>query len=311
MDSNWHELNFRPAQPDDAPIVLELMKECETAEYGEPDADLEDLLHDWDSTDLARDSWLVFGPNQDLVGYGIVMPWFHSLRYDFFVAPSIESPALGLELLQRCDRRSQEIHKGSPGEIPTSITCYIAHVNQRDRASLEMNGFKLDCYHFQMQITLTDQLPGVEWSAGIEVRNTIPGKDDRTIHELIERAFERPGRQPTSFEDWSNAMLREDIFDPSLWFLAFDGSELVGACLCFEYPQEGWVRQLGVHPRWQGKGLGKALLRQAFTSFQARGYDKVGLTVNAQNASANIFYQKAGMQPIRQFEQHEKNLLTS
>ena len=105
-------------------------------------------------------------------------------------------------------------------------------------------------------------------------------------------------------------MTRADIFDPSLWFLAFEGDAMVGACLCFEYPVEGWVRQLGVLPSWRGKGLGSALLRQAFYSFRKRGFDKVGLTVDAQNENAYLFYQRLGMRRVRQYEQHEKPIPT-
>ena len=31
--------------------------------------------------------------------------------------------------------------------------------------------------------------------------------------------------------------------ESDLWFLAYYGDELVGAALCFDYPQRGWVRQ--------------------------------------------------------------------
>ena len=101
-------------------------------------------------------------------------------------------------------------------------------------------------------------------------------------------------------------MLRADIFDPTFWFLAYEADELVGACLCYEYPQEGWVRQLAVTPDWRNKGLGSALLRHAFYKFQQRGYSRVGLTVDSENPHAHLFYQRLGMQRVRQYEQHEK-----
>jgi mycothiol synthase len=175
---------------------------------------------------------------------------------------------------------------------------------------VEANGFNLVKHHFQMQIQMTDRMPTPTWPADIQVRNAIPAEDDETIHALIETAFARHGRIPSSFEDWQRAMMRADIFDPSLWFLAFEGERLVGGCLCYEYPGLGWVRQLGVLPGWRGKGLGSALLRQVFYSFQQRGFDKVGLSVDSENGKAYLFYQRLGMQRIRQYEQYEKTIPT-
>jgi mycothiol synthase len=311
MEYTPQDLHYRACQRGDAGRVLDLIIRCETAEYGEPDSSLEDLLHDWDSTDLPRDSWLAHTLAGELVGYALVMPWFGDLRYDFFVSPGWEAPDLGIALLERCEQRGQMIAAETPEDRPTNVTCYCAHANRRDRQSLEASGFQLVKYHFQMQIRMESEMPPPRWPAGIAVRTAVSGEDYRRIHALIETAFARPGRTRSKFEDWSDAMLRADIFDPSIWFLACEGAALVGACLCYEYPELGWVRQLGVHPCWRGKGLGSALLRQAFHAFQGRGFEAVGLTVDAENENAYIFYQRLGMRRVRQFEQHEKPLPAS
>ena len=113
MEHSIQDLHFRNARLEDAEIVFELMKRCEIAEYGEHDSDLEDLIHDWDSTDLSLETWLVHTPGGELIGYGSAMPWFGSLRYDFFVDPRWDSPDLGIDLLERCDRP----RPGDPGRI--------------------------------------------------------------------------------------------------------------------------------------------------------------------------------------------------
>ncbi|MGB0387557.1 MAG: GNAT family N-acetyltransferase [Ardenticatenaceae bacterium] len=105
-------------------------------------------------------------------------------------------------------------------------------------------------------------------------------------------------------------MMRPNIFDPGLWFLALAGEELIGACLCFAYTEEGWVRQLGVTPKWQRKGIGSALLRHAFGEFKKRGFDKVGLAVEADNLNAYTLYQKVGMKRIRQYDEYKKQIET-
>ena len=71
--------------------------------------------------------------------------------------------------------------------------------------------------------------------------------------------------------------------------MAVAGGDIVGACLAFAYPAMGWVRQFAVDEAWRRKGTGTALLCHAFGIFQKRGYDRAGLTVEAdRGASAKI-----------------------
>lgn len=55
---------------EDAPAVVDLMNAHDLAETGEQDSSLEDLVADWTIPrfDLARDAWLVIGPDRRLVG---------------------------------------------------------------------------------------------------------------------------------------------------------------------------------------------------------------------------------------------------
>ena len=86
-------------------------------------------------------------------------------------------------------------------------------------------------------------------------------------------------------------MMRPDTFAADLWFLGIAGEQVVGACLCLEYPGQGWVRQLGVAETSRRKGLGTALLLHAFGEFRAF-----------------TFYQRVGMKRIRQYDEYEKPL---
>ena len=245
---NLNELNYRSVEVSDTAAIFDLVIECEQAEYGSHDSSMEDLLHDLESTDPASDSWLVFNSEGVLIGYALLMPWFGNLRYDFFITPSWQDPNLGTELLRHCDQRAKAMLTESPQNDPVNAVCYIANVNERDRKSVIASGFSLSKHIFQMQIEMTESIPEPRWPDGISIRNVNPGKDDKSVHELIETAFSRPDRTPSRFDEWQNAMLRSDIFDPTLWFLATYEDELVGACLGYEYPEQGWVRQLGVIP---------------------------------------------------------------
>jgi ribosomal protein S18 acetylase RimI-like enzyme len=105
-------------------------------------------------------------------------------------------------------------------------------------------------------------------------------------------------------------MMRSEIFAADLWFLGVAGREIVGACLCYEYPGQGWVRQLGVAEPWRERGLGTALLLHAAGEFRQRGLDQVDLTVESLNPGAYAFYQRFGMKRVRQYDEYARPILS-
>jgi ribosomal protein S18 acetylase RimI-like enzyme len=300
------ELGFRSPRLEDAQQTLELMERCDVHDYGEPDSDMEDLIHGWGQIDLEQDAWLAFTPGGQLVGYAVVLPWGKDVWYDFYVDPSWEGEELGSALLARCEKRGVTFaaERGAASEV--FARTFIAHVSQQDQGIAKEAGFEPGRYFFQMQIELAGELPEVEWPEGVSVRNAIIGQDEGEIYELIQEAFEQPGRERPSFEAWKDFALREDIFDPELWFLAVAGGEIIGACLCYAYSAFGWVRQLGVDGGWRRKGIGGALLRQAFASFKRRGFDKAGLSVESRRPDAYAFYQRVGMKVAKQYDEYAK-----
>jgi ribosomal protein S18 acetylase RimI-like enzyme len=307
MQDPRRSLIYRPARTEDAGLVLALQRRSDIEDYGEPDSDLAELLQDWELVDLTVDTWLVFSKKGALVGYAAVIPRGSRLQHDFYTSPTWSGKALGLELLAWCEGRSRahlaRVRKDSWG----SAVCYIAHVNKKHAQILRETGYSLEKYHFQMRMDLAGPLVEPVWPAGLSIRNVKPDGDMRTIHHLIQSAFARPGRTPQLFEEWEAHMARASDFDPGLWFLAFDGGNLVGACLCYAYEELGWVRQLGVAASWRRRGLGSALLRHAFITFKTLGFQEVGLGVEAANPAAYAFYQKIGMVRARQYDEFIKN----
>jgi ribosomal protein S18 acetylase RimI-like enzyme len=304
------DLTFRHPGVDDAQQTHDLMVRCDVSEYGEPDSSLDDLLYDWKRINLNHDAWLAFTPQGDLVGYGAVLPWVGGLRYDFYTDPSWQREDLGQALVARCEERGLSLAQERQETTQVLARTYVAHTNQRDQELVERAGFRRVKYHFQMQVQMETPPPGPQWPAGISVRTFAPGPDDAPVYELIQAAFDWPGRTPPTFEAWQSFMMRPDIFEADLWFLGMSGKDIVGACLCFEYPEYGWVRQLGVAESWRRKGLGTALLRHTFGEFKRRGYDRVGLAVESGNPRAYSFYQKIGMQRVRQYDEYEKPIET-
>jgi 3-isopropylmalate/(R)-2-methylmalate dehydratase large subunit len=58
------------------------------------------------------------------------------------------------------------------------------------------------------------------WPEGITGRTVDLAQDAPTIHQIVQIAFALPGRPPQTYEEWYKFILRADIFQPDLWFLA-------------------------------------------------------------------------------------------
>ncbi len=219
---------------------------------------------------------------------------------DFYTLPRPDKLALSISLLQMCEARAKELQA-------QKVMTFLPHVNQVDRQAVEAAGFKAERYHFRMQIEFDAPPPAPKWPEGIELCTIAPGQDDRRVYDFIQEAFERPGRTPPPFEQWRDFMMRPDHFSPKLWWLAFYQGKLVGANLCFDYPQHGWVRQLGVAPPLRKQGLGGALLLHCFGVFYARGHKQVALGVDSENERAVHFYEGVGMHCVRQYDEYHKS----
>jgi ribosomal protein S18 acetylase RimI-like enzyme len=301
---NYH---FRRPKPEDVQTVFDLIVACDVAEYGEPDTDLEDIQSGWEDADLSKDAWLVSDDAGTLVGYAAVFSRFDRFTFDTYIHPDHITAELRRGLLDLCEQRAQEMLQTEKLDSGKAIL-YTAHSNHALNQFVQEAGFSLEKYHYQMQIEMDAPPPAPNWPAGSTLRNFVPGKDDRATFDFIQAAFDRPGRTPPSYEDWHSFMVAHQLFDPELWFLLLDGEETIGAALCFDYTQTGWVRQLGVSPARQRQGIGAALLQHVFGVFYRRGKARVGLAVESENPNAIAFYERVGMSPLRQYDEYQKYL---
>lgn len=58
----------------------------------------------------------------------------------------------------------------------------------------------------------------------------------------------------------------------------------------------GWIYDILVLPEHRGKGIGEALMRHAIRVSREKGFEQVGLMVNAKNKVAGSLYEKLGFQ---------------
>jgi ribosomal protein S18 acetylase RimI-like enzyme len=154
--------------------------------------------------------------------------------------------------------------------------------------------------------------------AGILIRRADPHTELEAVYLALEDSFrDHFGFEQQPFEKgfahFKHEMIDEPGYDPDYWFVAVDGSEIAGVCICRPVDSEdagsGWVGDLGVRRAWRKKGLGNLLLMSAFAAFHARGQARAALGVDATSLTGALrLYERAGMRVVRQFDQFEKEL---
>jgi mycothiol synthase len=299
---------------DDIQAVFDLSLACDMADNGLVDFTLEELRMSWLAPDfnLATDAWIVTTQDHKIVAYAETGQRQHAKIFAWVrVHPDYRGQGLEQYLIHLTDARArQHIVQAAP-HVRVTIRNGSSHNNQAFAHILEQEGYTYTRSFWRMEIDMVKAPPAPEIPEGIAIRTMHPG-EERAVYELDEEAFQDHwGHMPTTFEEWEHWSVKYSTFDPSLWFMAFDDGKLAGGAFC-SYEKElglGWVSTLAVRRPWRRKGLGLALLRQAFGEFYRRGIRKAGLGVDSQNLTgATRLYERAGMYVALQFDSYEKEL---
>ena len=153
----------------------------------------------------------------------------------------------------------------------------------------------------------------VPTSTGLEMRPREAGQERLTYDASTDSFRDHWGFEPRPYDDWARLHIESATADASLQFLAWDGDEIAGVCLCASHqsgqPGFGWVDALGVRQPWRRRGLALALLTHSFAAFRARGFDRVGLGVDAESTTGALeLYDRAGMHIDKRQDTYERTL---
>lgn len=187
-----------------------------------------------------------------------------------------------------------------------------AHGEQAAAGEWAMSlGFTRSRVLWQMRRSLHAPLPTVSLPEGFRLRSFEPGIDDETWVEINHRAFADHPEQGT----WTLADLRHRMAEP--WFSAAGflvavtdsplgvSGAVDGQMVGFHWTKVhgvahhahealGEVYVVGVDPRWQGHGLGRALTLAGLHHLRSLGLSQAMLYVEATNSVAIDLYSSIG-----------------
>ena len=283
-------MNLRPAREADFTAIAAFLAADEELLLGRPSRLAETDIRAWlHRTDLATGSWL-FEEDGRIAAFGWVEPHGEVGVAVGIVGEGAKGRGLGSELVERSERALRDagvsrIHAIALAADPSAAGLLAAH------------GYREVRRFWEMTIDLGEPPPEPELPAAMRIE-TFTEADARPFHDALDEAFrDHWEHHSRPFEQWWEERSGAPDFDPTIWFLVRDGDEV--AAVTRNDPNRnggGWIGALGVRPAWRGRGLGKALLLHSFRAFHARGAARVGLGVDAENATgATKLYESVGM----------------
>lgn len=312
---DMQDFQVRSLTLDDMGSLMQLLVADDIALFGESVQTEERVRTSWQTLNfhLETDSWGMFTLDGQLIAAARVEGKASIFFYPFAcVHPDYTGRGIGTYLLHQMEQWIVEHMHLAPENARVLSGVGTSDKNSAAQQLFEHEGYTIIRRYWNMEIEMNEPPPSPQWAEGITVRIFIRGQDDRPVFEMIEEAFQDHwGHLPSTFESWEHDRLNTSRFDPTLWFLACEGSRIVGGALC-SYNKEkkrGRVNQLGVLRPWRHKGVGMSLLLHAFNEFYHRGTYRVDLGVDSQNLTGAVrLYERAGMHVTRETIAYEKEM---
>jgi mycothiol synthase len=313
---------IRDATADDATLIAEIVNEVMVAESGLPWTTVEETRDDLRSPgrDPTVPNVLLLERDGAPVGYlnisldaGTASP----VELFAYVRPHVWGRGLSAWLLRLGEGRvRRRVQPEGAGERRPVLQVARFTGNEVAGRLFEALGYAYVRTFWMMRIGLENAPPAPRVPAGVAIRTFEPGRDEAAVHAALAEGFaEHWGSAFPAFEEWRHREIEGEgsEFDPSLWFLATEGDEVVGAASCRARSPRAddiaVVGELAVRKRWRRRGIGLALLQTAFGAFHDRGIPGAELGVDSENATgATRLYESAGMRVAFSWEFWEKQM---
>lgn len=302
---------------DDIDTVVELERLCVAAGVSTGPSTAVDLRRHWDDPHRqdGDEDTLVVAADGRVVGY---LEYFQAepftvFEFEAYVDPAhVEITDALLEVAEAKARQGLQLAQDGERVVLHGYTVSTSHDLQR---LLTERGFAHTRNGLTMRIELSEQPPQPVWPPGVAVHRFVPGQDERAVWETMEASWQDQwGYSPMSFEEFVYYRITAQTdFDASLWLLAVDGDAVAGILLGLPDPTgmavKGQISVVGVLREHRKRGIGLALMHEAFNEFWRRGYSQVSLGVDASSLTgADRLYERAGMQEAGRTMTFEKVL---
>jgi mycothiol synthase len=308
---------MRPPQDEDAHEVAAFSNEECVAWFGMPAIDADWLRARWTAPGADRDLdfAVVESAGRKLCGFLSVeseLPFAEVFALGI-VAPALHGLGLGGAIVSETERRARRFEALADPSARMLIHAGTLAGEPRVTALMSSRGYR-EVRRFELRrIDFAGEPPRPVDIEGITVRGFRP-EEARQLYEAHVEAFaDHWGEGQETYEDFRHHHLDSSDYEAGLWFVAWDGDELAGYVGALEKsredPARGYISLLGVRRPYRRRGLGEALLLQAFGALHGRGLQGADLHVDADSLTgATGLYAKVGMTAHPRFATWEKEL---
>jgi mycothiol synthase len=298
------ERAFRtPAVAADAAAVTEVVMALESSLYSQTAFSQADLEDEWLDLDLERNARVVRDGDR-IVGYGVGRELGEIWRAEGYVHPDAFGRGIGRLIATGLE---EDAARRGARRIQNSVL----EADSAARRLLESLGYRAVRVFRELRIELEVPPPVPEWPEGLRVVAFDPERDALEFHGAHQEAFaDHWDYTPRDFESWSKSHLGSERFYPTLWCVVRAGDEISAGTICTgDTYGGGFVHVLFTRRPWRRRGVGAALMADAFVRFWERGEHSIGLGVDAANdTGAFRLYERAGMAPVLGWVMYEKQL---
>jgi ribosomal protein S18 acetylase RimI-like enzyme len=292
-------LTLRPLSADDGQAMADIVGDYDAFHAGVDDRPSADDMLQW-CRRVDGGSIGVEDVDGRVIGVGFLRTRGSFFIADYYVHPEKQGLGAGSVLVDWGERRAAEAGL-------TSVRPGTTARDARGKDLLERRGYRYIRSFYRMRIDFDEPPPSPAWPDGFTVAPELG--EAHLVYETLEEAFaDHWGHEPRTFEQW---IAQNGPLDERLCYVvrAEDGTPAAAEVCDEDNFGSAWVAILGVLPAWRRRGLGEALLRQAFHDLHARGRQRVALGVDAENTpGATRLYERVGMQVSVRDDVYEKVL---
>jgi len=271
----------------DARAVYEVMAAQEEHDTDHVAIEEADIVADWGrpSYDVGAGTVGVLDGDR-LVAYAEVMG---GDRGDAAVHPEYRGRGIGTALAHWMQERAREGGASTVG-MP------VPRGSDGDRL-LAALGYRVRWESWELRLPEGAEIPARALPDGYAVREATPA-DHRACWTVFEDAFlEWSARDRTPYDDFLASIVGRQGFEPWHLRVATDpAGEVVGAVNVVLFGgDEGYVHKVATRADQRGRGIGQALLVDAFAAARAHGAIGFALATDSRTGALGL-YEKVGMQ---------------
>lgn len=166
---------------------------------------------------------------------------------------------------------------------------------------LERAGFAVDRYFYRMSAAVDRELPAPVIPDGFTIRPLAGESEVEAWVAAFNAAFADHHDPPTTTVAEKRRRMTEPGYLPDADLVVVDrDGRFVGVGRnssekLADGGEKGWINSVALRPEARGKGLGRALLRSSMAALKRVGFERVHLSVDADNATGALqLYTSAG-----------------